>query len=300
MVLGDGLYKKILDNMHEGVRIVDPSCRSVLYWNRGAEIITGYRQTEVCIPEDRLKLFSHCGDAAAGSCAGCPVTETAIAGKPLEREMQIRHKNGHFVPVLSCFAPVMDKHGVISGVIEIFSDMTWKNLALQKIENLRNLALFDSLTGVWNRRYGEMAIAEKFEELRRYGRSFGLLFIDLDDFKSYNDMYGHPAGDELLRNAARSITMCLRIFDTVCRWGGDEFVCIVSNIDHAYQMKGLCGRISGTMEALGQSGGVGPVPTMSIGAVVAKTDDTIDSILLRADQNMYRGKTSGKNRFFVE
>lgn len=101
----------------------------------------------------------------------------------------------------------------------------WVMLSLQQ-EQLKRAAFTDELTGAWNRRYFQRFLSAAIEQARATRQSVSLLVFDIDDFKRYNDQYGHPAGDEILSEAARLITSVIRPTDRVCRIGGDEFAVI--------------------------------------------------------------------------
>jgi len=299
MAFGDIKYKKILDNLNEGIRFVDASGKNI-YWNKGAEIITGYRGSEALGAHCGGSIGIHVGSDKTALCDACPVLKTISDGEVREDKVFIRHKEGYLVPVLSCISPLRDAEDRIIGALEIFSDISWDVSAVSRIEELKKMALIDPLTEVGNRRYAEMAVNAKLEELKRYGLSFGVLFADVDDFKSINDEYGHQIADDLLRIIAKSIGCCLRIFDTVSRWGGDEFIGLAINIHDTEQLHNLARRICSLIEQTGLSTGQQTVgATVSIGATIARSDDTVESLLARVDRHMYQSKTFGKNRIYV-
>ena len=93
-------------------------------------------------------------------------------------------------------------------------------------EQLRTLSMTDELTGIPNRRFLHSTLAFEEERARRFSKLLFLMFLDLDDFKSVNDTYGHPVGDKAVRHFSAVLSDSIRKIDTVCRWGGDEFVVI--------------------------------------------------------------------------
>jgi diguanylate cyclase (GGDEF)-like protein len=131
--------------------------------------------------------------------------------------------------------------------------------------------------------------------MARYGWSFGLIFLDIDRFKLVNDSFGHDTGDEALRMVARTLTHTSRSFDVVGRWGGEEFVAIVINVDR----DGLR-RIAERYRAMIENSdltvdGMTVRITVSLGATQARSDDSLLSLVKRADRLMYQSKQRGRN-----
>ena len=128
----------------------------------------------------------------------------------------------------SCFVPVMNNEGTIEKLMGITEDITERKAAEEQI---RNLAFYDTLTQLPNRRLLNDRLEQIMAASKRSGRYAALMFMDLDNFKPLNDMRGHDVGDLLLVEAARRISRCVREMDTVARFGGDEFVVILSELD---------------------------------------------------------------------
>jgi len=132
-------------------------------------------------------------------------------------------------------------------------------------------------------------------ELSRYGWPFGVLFLDVDHFKEINDAHGHEVGDRVLRMIAHTLHAGSRVYDNVGRWGGEEFLALITNVDQ----DGLSeiGNRFRTLVAASQL----PEPqgirvTVSVGATLARPDDSPESILERADKCLYQAKTRGRNQ----
>ena len=196
--------------------------------------------------------------------------------------------------------PVTSETGEIIGVAEMFHDLSCKEAALARIEELNKITLIDPLTSVGNRRYAEMTVNSKLEELRRYGLSFGISYVDVDDFKYVNDNHGHGAGDQLLKVIAKTLTASLRPYDALCRLGGDEFMVITGNVHSNETLEMLSTRFCdlariSTFRANDKDVSV----TISVGSTMAQTDDTVESLIGRADKLMYTSKIAGKNHVSV-
>jgi diguanylate cyclase (GGDEF)-like protein len=175
-----------------------------------------------------------------------------------------------------------------------FEDMTVElrsansQLKAAQIE-LRHLVVTDSLTGLHNRRFFEEIIAHELNLHRRYGTPLSLVFLDIDRFKSINDTLGHAAGDATLREVAAFLTRHVRNADYVFRWGGDEFLVLLSCREEEAQRKGweLQSEFSRSSTVAGLPEGVG----LSFGsAEVSALAESVTEALKLADERMYADK----------
>lgn len=291
----DDFYLNLLETLYDGIYFVDRDKR-VTYWNSGAERITGYKSSEVVGNHCRDNILIHINQRGASLCDnGCPLEESIVRGRTYETEAYLHHKDGHRVPVSIRTFPIRDQEGMITGAIEIFTDNSSKAAFLHRIEELQKMTILDHLTGLANRRYVEMSLDARISEMLRYGWPFGVLFIDIDHFKDINDVYGHDIGDEVLKMIAKTFINNSRPFDTVGRWGGEEFVAIILNVteDRLYD---IADRLRMLVERSSLSVGNDSVHvTISIGATLALENDTIETLIKRADHLMYRAKTLGRN-----
>ena len=211
-------------------------------------------------------------------------------------EAFLKHKDGHRVPVLIRTIPLIGKDGNATGAVEVFADNSHTMAMREKVQELEKLALIDALTGLGNRRYIETTLRIKMESSLRYGWGVGVCFIDVDNFKKVNDVYGHDTGDSVLKLLARNLTSNSRILDIPGRWGGEEFVVISENIDE----NGLI-LIAERYRILMQNSsihvnGKNVAATISIGATLMKPEDTPESLVARSDKLMYLSKQNGRNR----
>ncbi len=291
----DDFYRKLLDNLYDGIYFVDRE-RKVTYWNSGAERITGYRSSEVLGKRCRDNILVHIDQRGTNLCgSGCPLEESIAHGRTYETEAYLRHKDGHRVPVSIRTFPIRDSEGTTSGAVEVFTDNSSKVAFLHQIEELQKMTILDHLTGLANRRYIEMNLDARISEMLRYGWPFGILFIDIDHFKAVNDLYGHGIGDEVLKMIAKTFINNSRPFDTVGRWGGEEFVAIILNVTEK-RLHAIADRLRMLVEQSSLSVGNDTVGvTISIGATLALESDTTETLIKRADQLMYRAKLLGRN-----
>jgi diguanylate cyclase (GGDEF)-like protein/PAS domain S-box-containing protein len=300
MEFNNELYEIILDNLNDGVYFVDRD-KKILYWNKGAENITGFFAEEVIGNLCWNNVLRYVDAQGKTLCEGeCPILKTIVHGKVWEAEVYLHHKDGHRVPVVTRAIPIKNTAGEITGAVEIFSDNSSTTALSQRVKELQEIAFLDSLTHLANRRYIELNIQDRFSELNRYGWPFGIILADVDRFKSINDTYGHDLGDQVLKMVAKTLPACLRLFDIVGRWGGDEFVAIVINV-----RKKHLSDVAQRFLSLVRSSGI-PVEreflrvSVSIGATRARPDDTVTSVLKRADNLMYKSKALGGNCISVD
>jgi diguanylate cyclase (GGDEF)-like protein len=154
-------------------------------------------------------------------------------------------------------------------------------------------ATVDKLTQIYNRRKLEDIIHQEIDRAKRYEIPLSLIMLDLDDFKSVNDTYGHLVGDDVLRTVASIIKSNIRASDSAGRWGGEEFMILVpeTGLERA---RGLAEKIRHLIAShhFDQSCCI----TISLGLSEFQPGDTFDSFISRADNALYRAKTNGKNR----
>ncbi len=165
------------------------------------------------------------------------------------------------------------------------------------IDKLSALCARDALTGLYNRRHFVSVLEKQFDISRRYGQDMSLLIMDLDNFKRINDTFGHAAGDTALKGFAANCNRMFRKADIFARFGGEEFVALLPNTD----LKGahtLAERLRVAVEQhVVDIGGLGIEMTVSIGVTAQRPeDDTVDEIMSRADQALYRAKDLGRNQ----
>ncbi|AUG00825.1 GGDEF domain-containing protein [Pseudomonas sp. 09C 129] len=193
-----------------------------------------------------------------------------------------------YLNLLICLAITLIVLTLLNGVVRRFQ---------RKIETQATL---DSLTGLPNRRGFDLLAAQAMLEAQREPKPLAALLLDLDHFKRLNDTYGHLAGDQVLSGFARHLASCLRQSDIVCRWGGEEFIVLLKDTDSATALK-IAEKIRLLIEQQRYTyEGRNMRLTVSIGVTTLQADDTLHSLLSRADHAMYRAKQTGRNRTCVE
>ncbi|HKK33740.1 MAG TPA: diguanylate cyclase [Desulfomicrobiaceae bacterium] len=295
--LSDAFYKTLLENLYDGVYYVDLEQR-ITFWNAAAERITGFSAAEVVGKKCSNNILRHVNAQGTELCVhGCPLHGTLEDGKDREIEVYLHHKKGFRVPVSVRITPIRDSAGQIIGAVEIFTDQSRRSEIIRELEVLKQEVYLDGLTAIGNRKFATMNLQTRMFEFKTMDIPFGVLFFDIDRFKSVNDTYGHDVGDEVLKMVAQSAANGVRKLDALCRWGGEEFLAIIPNVSQAKLMK-IAERVRVLVEqswiAAPDSPELGV--TVSIGATLARPDDSIESVVKRADQLMYASKQSGRNR----
>ena len=292
-------HSKLLDSISDGVYFVDVE-RKITYWNRGAERLTGYSAAEAigrCCPDNFLAHVDTTGHALC--IEGCPLASTIRDGRAREAEIFLRHKLGHRVPVSVNVAQITNQSGQVVGAVELFSDITAKRKMERRVHELEGMVFRDDLTSLPNRRYTELKVKQALEEYQQFGTSFGLLMLDLDHFKQVNDLHGHDAGDAVLKVVSDTLVRNLRENDLVGRWGGEEFLMVLSNVN-ASVLTNLSGRcLILVAESVTLKGGIRLGVTASVGATLFQAGDSVQGAIKRSDELMYISKASGGNRITV-
>ncbi|WP_259367874.1 GGDEF domain-containing protein [Colwellia sp. MB02u-14] len=175
-----------------------------------------------------------------------------------------------------------------------------EKIVAERTAELEKLAYTDSLTGINNRGAFLQASNEELSRSRRLSYDVGVMMLDLDHFKAINDIYGHDAGDKVLKQVSQAMSNCLRKEDTLGRIGGEEFAIITPGADKGAMHK-LASRLQQSIALLNFSF----LPedkniTVSIGYTRVSNDEDFKAALKRADEHLYTAKASGRNIFITD
>jgi diguanylate cyclase (GGDEF)-like protein/PAS domain S-box-containing protein len=300
MTTNENLLLKLLGRIRDGVYFVDRN-RRITFWNEGAERITGFRAEQVIGSGCGDNVLEHIDSEGRGLCTGeCPLS-AIIRGEIAECEAEIllHHREGHRVPVTVRALPILDESGTVVGAAEIFSESGLAESYTSVMEDLRKAALLDPLTGIANRRYLDMKLAQSLSDLDRYDVPFGVILLDVDRFKEVNDTWGHAVGDRILKMVAETLRMNVRGSDLAARYGGDEFLIVAPHVAFetlerlAEKLRVLIG-----MGYITENGGRISV-TATMGGTIATSDDTAETLVRRADRFLYEARREGRNRSAV-
>ncbi len=215
-------------------------------------------------------------------------------------EITNRRKNGEIYIEWLSVNTIKNANDEIENFIGIFSDVTHQRKDAQEHAYL---ATHDPLTGLSNRLLLNDRLDHAIKHAARFNKCVAAIFCDLDNFKPINDTYGHSAGDEILKSVATELSEVLRNEDMVCRFGGDEFVILIEELDNFNYLQNVLDRIKMITQKTFTIEETQLKVSMSIGAAIYPTDaGTPETLLKGADEAMYRSKKAGKNRvsFFQE
>lgn len=287
----------------QGIMVTDAE-KNILKVNRSFTEITGFSSAEVLGKKPVFPVTSQQDRQFFRNIWATVKRELGWHGEILSRR-----KNGKIHPLSLTITAITGEDGQITNYIGIFTDISQKKSAEAEIHNL---AYYDPLTHLPNRRLLNDRLIRTVGASRRSGRYGAVMFIDLDNFKPLNDLHGHVAGDMLLVEAARRISQCVRAVDTVARFGGDEFVVILGELDlcesvSAVQAKVVAEKIRASLAepyflSLQKKEKTKHITvehhcTSSIGVTLfADCRESYESLLKDADIAMYQAKNNGRNQ----
>jgi diguanylate cyclase (GGDEF)-like protein/PAS domain S-box-containing protein len=216
---------------------------------------------------------------------------------PLEIEETIQHSDG-LHSYISVKFPLRNAAGEISAMCSFSSDIT----PLKRVEEaLREQSVRDPLTNLFNRRYMEEALGREIRRSIRSPHSIGIIMVDIDSFKGFNDTYGHAAGDAVLRALADFFNEHIRGGDVTCRYGGEEFVLILPDVSLTETLgraEQLCRDVR-QIQVQYQGANLEAI-TLSLGvAIFPEHGDTSETLLKAADKALYQAKAAGRDRVVV-
>ena len=287
------LAAEVFENSQESIMITDSENRIVSV-NRAFSEVTGYDQEEVAGKSPRIFSSGRHNDEFYAD-----MWNTLLTVGHWRGELWNRRKDGAIVPHSYSISSVKDKDGKTINHIAIFSDISERKAAEEKIEQL---AHFDQLTGLPNRVMLQDHFKNALSMAHRNGEKLAVMFIDLDHFKNINDTLGHSIGDQLLMGVSKRIKTAIREEDTLSRLGGDEFILILprTEVDGAAI---VAEKLINTVSSPYQIEPHELMTTPSIG-IAMYPDDGLDMETLskNADAAMYQAKQSGRNRacFFTQ
>ncbi len=288
----------LLDGLFEGACLVDGQ-RRILYWNAAAERITGHSGEDVIGSRCSDNALAHLDENGESLCLRrCPVAAAIETGRTQSARVFLHHGSGHRVPVVVRVFPLEGPGGRMA--LEVFREDMSLHTMRERLRDLEQMVLVDSLTGLGNRRLAYQIITRRIAERERYERMFGLVLADIDRFREINDTLGHDVGDRTLQMVARSLMGVVRPFDMVCRWGGDEFLAVAQNVD-THGLTAIAERIRSIVESSSVRYDTGSVSaTVSVGGAISRRGEPAEGMLIRVDSLMYEAKKAGRNRIRID
>ena len=315
---GQQMVENTLQGLPTAVMVLDQE-HKVVHWNRAMERLTGFSAEEMVGTNHQWEPFYL---SRRPVLADLVLDDLALDGN-LERvlkdnsELSMKKStlvdgglegegffptvkpNGRQLYFLA--APIRDPEGRIVRAVETLVDLSDKRRLEQE---LRRLSVTDSLTGLYNQRFFYATLSREMQTVQRYGHSFSILMADIDFFKSYNDRFGHLAGDQALVKFSQALQRCVRGMDLACRYGGEEFAVLLPRtamseaLAVAERLRAEVARLDFTPE--GQGGGDGEADrgvnlTVSVGVATLGPGEESQGVVRRADDALYAAKQAGRN-----
>lgn len=287
-------FRQLSENIREVFWITDPAKNIMLYispayeqiWGRALQSLNDSHQDwlEAIHGEDRQRVFQ--------------AMQTKQVVGLYDEEYRIVRPDGEVRWIHDKAFPVRNSEGVVYRIVGVAEEITERKASEVKMQNL---AFYDHMTGLPNRRLLMDRLQQALASSERNGREIALLLLDMDNFKALNDTLGHGVGDLFLQQVSRRVESCLRKGDTVARLGGDEFVVILENLSEqsleaAAQTEAVGEKIRDALSQIYQLGRYEHHGTASIGATLSGNhQQTIEGLMQQADIAMYQSKKAGRN-----
>jgi len=257
---------------------------NISYLNVVAEKMTGWSLEEAA-GRPLAEVF-HILDGATRQPSRSPaelaLTENKTVG--MAAGVVLVRRDGSEVGIEDSAAPIHDRDGKVTGAVLVFHDVT---ASRKMMEKTAHLAHHDFLTDLPNRPLLNERFAQAIALARRHRRRAAVLFLDLDRFKDVNDSLGHAIGDKLLRSVAGRLLACVRVSDTVCRQGGDEFLVLLPDIERPQDAGRFAAKILAALALPHRIGGEELHVTISIGIALYPDDgQDVDTVIKSADTAM--------------
>ncbi|CAA7625681.1 Signal transduction protein [Candidatus Terasakiella magnetica] len=283
------LARKVIEASLDGIMIISAT-HQIEFVNPAFTAMTGYPPEEIIGHNPNILKSGHHDDTFYRA-----MYETLAKQDYWQGEIWNRRKNGEFFPEWLTINVIRDDEGQISQYAAIFSDITERK---KTEERIKNLAYFDVLTGLPNRRLFTDRLQIAIANAHRHSYLMAIMFLDLDLFKRINDSLGHGIGDRVLIETAARINSCVREGDTVARLGGDEFTILLPEVEHMEDAAKLAERLIAKVKQPFMIDSHELYVTTSIGIALYPEDGgTVEALIRNADTAMYRAKDLGRNSY---
>jgi PAS domain S-box-containing protein/diguanylate cyclase (GGDEF)-like protein len=284
------VFEAVVDSLETGVYVVDRH-RKIVYWNQGAERISGYLRQDVTGRFCRDNILVHSDGHEAVLCqTACPLADCMREGQPREAWVYMRHRAGHRVPVHVRAIPLRDRTGEIVGAAEIFEEQA---IAADEAEPdaLSECGCLDEATKLPNHELMGSYLREQFDLFAEHGIPFGVIVIQPARLQTFGAAHGQEAMRAMLRVTAQTLKKTLHPRDLLGRWRGDQFLVILPSCSQR-----LIERVEERLRATIQGSAIqwwGD--QLSVAVWIAKAEvtqgDTLDSLLRRLEESLERMMT---------
>jgi diguanylate cyclase (GGDEF)-like protein/PAS domain S-box-containing protein len=289
-------YSDLFQKMSESVFLIDRHSLRVLECNPAACVLLNKMEVEILGQEFPTLMGDQKGFEAALK-QFQKKTDHQVKG---EIEFKADHGETMYFDIAATTLKILDYVEVIQFIARDVTAMKRAQHEMQEMnEVLKNLSTTDAMTGLRNYRYFKEALASVHHQAEGFKGQYGIIFLDVDHFKKFNDRNGHPAGDEVLRGVGKILKETVRAKDLACRYGGEEFVvlCRNSTMEETREMaETIRAKIQATTFPFGEFQPLGFVST-SIGVSgYPACGNTFEEVLEHSDQALYVSKEGGRNR----
>lgn len=303
----DKILFDTLNYVNEGIIILNDKLE-IIFWNKYIEHITGIKEEQVinyiifeAVPSLNKNYFKKAVKFVMEKDHKfffSSILHKGLISNNGEFNLRLNRLEGSnsMYLIIECI-DVSSQYMRINQLKEYVNKLCSLNKELkEKEKEIKKLAYYDKLTGVANRTLFYNLAEKFFDSAKRGDKILGLMFIDIDNFKCINDMYGHKIGDKVIIEVAKILTKCTRGNDVVARYGGDEFLILLPDIKDYNNYKLVSARIANANSEV-EVNGIKINIYLSIGASFYPRDgEDIDEIISKADKAMYKAKNIGGNR----
>lgn len=272
----------ITSTMGSGLYVMDDK-GFITFVNDRATQILGFSKEEFLGSNAHDSFHRHTGEIT-----DCPLYNAVNKGITYCQDDTFLRKDGRLVDVHVCSQPLILSNNSIGAVI-VFTDITDRK---RMERELYKMSVTDSMTGLYNRRFMMEMLINNKNQADRHNTTFSILMLDIDKFKSINDTYGHETGDDVILKTAVTLKESIRTADIASRWGGEEFLIVLTNTD-LEGAKVVAEKIRSQIETLK----VEPLQriTVSVGVASYIKGESLKELIKRADNALYEAKASGRN-----
>jgi diguanylate cyclase (GGDEF)-like protein/PAS domain S-box-containing protein len=283
----------ILEHLYEGLYIVSPE-RQILYWNQGAEGITGYSRDDVIGKHCFDNILRHIDENGNELCKGsCPLSRAIERGETVSALVYLHHKDGYRVAVaVKCF-PRRDEAGAIVGGVELFERKQAGGDELSHDEETSAELYLDEVTKAGNDYYARESLREALAVTKVGGPKCAVMYLDVDGYTEKVEKYGDAMGERILRMATGTFRAMIRRRDIICRLENDDFVIVFQNAGRE-TLERIARRILTFMRYsfIAAEDEIVSV-TLSIGIALAHEGDSADGLIERSRRLMIRSRLNG-------
>jgi diguanylate cyclase (GGDEF)-like protein/PAS domain S-box-containing protein len=286
------IYRDILDGLQLGVSVLDLN-KKIVFWSDGAEQITGYARLEVLGHSCSENILLHCNHNSCETCVEkCPMAIALHDAKPMEAVSSIHHRLGHWIPVHTWAIPLRDEHGSIIGVIQTFDNEFAMKGPAPRDRSIKDHGGMDHATELPSHAATQSYLREMLSGFCELQIPFGVVCVEIHELSQFRARYGQEAAISILRVIARILRNTIWPTDFVGRWEENRFLVVLTGCD-LEALKIVSERIlrmasRAAIEWWGEELSV----TVSLGSAVAVANDTLNTLLQRAQDALKENKSA--------